>query len=45
MRRPRLDWMLSLQTRLILASVVIVMLAIFITSGVFVVRDRQQQRE
>ncbi|MGE0686990.1 MAG: ATP-binding protein [Dehalococcoidia bacterium] len=40
----RFDWVVSLQTRLILASAAIVVLAIFVTSAVFVYRDRLEQR-
>jgi signal transduction histidine kinase len=45
MAKPgRFGWMMSLQTRLILASAVIVVLAIGVTSGVFVYRAREDQR-
>jgi signal transduction histidine kinase len=45
MAKPgRFGWLMSLQTRLILASAVIVVLAIGVTSGVFVYRAREDQR-
>lgn len=40
----RFDWLFSLQARLILASAAVVTLAIFVTGGVFVYRDWQEQR-
>lgn len=44
MTRSGIDLAFSIQTRLILASVGILMLAVLITSGVFVYRERQGQR-